>query len=126
MVDIEKQIDYWRNGADEAWEVGCDLVERGKTLYGLFFIHLAMEKMLKAHVCKQTEELAPKIHALLRLAETAGIELESEQKSTLNVVNEYCMEGRYPESFAEPPSKERAQALIRKSEKTFQWLKTLL
>jgi hypothetical protein len=64
MIDVEKQIVYWRDGSDEAWEVGTDLVERGKTLYGLFFVHLAMEKRLKAHVCKLTQELAPKIHSL--------------------------------------------------------------
>ena len=126
MVDIDKQIDYWRKGADEAWEVGVDLVDRGKTLYGLFFVHLAMEKMLKAHVCKHTQELAPRIHSLLRLAEIAMVELNEEHKSILNVVNNYCMEGRYPEKFAEPPSKERAQALAGKAEGIYKWLKTLL
>jgi HEPN domain-containing protein len=126
MINIETQINYWRDGADEAWEVGADLVERGKTLYGLFFVHLAMEKMLKAHVCKQTQELAPKIHSLLRLAEIAMIGLTEEQKSTLNLVTIYCMEGRYPETFADPPSKERAKALAVNSREIYEWLKTLL
>ena len=65
MIDIQKQIDYWRNGSQEDWEVGHELVGLGRTRHGLFFAHLALEKMLKAHVCQATANLAPKIHNLL-------------------------------------------------------------
>jgi HEPN domain-containing protein len=41
----------------------------------LFFAHLALEKLLKAHVCRATRDLAPRVHALLRLAERAGLML---------------------------------------------------
>lgn len=71
MVDIGKQIEHWRAGAGEDWEVARDLVERGKIRHGLFFAHLALEKTLKAHVCRTTNELAPPIHNLVRLAEGA-------------------------------------------------------
>ena len=46
MIDIQKQIDYWRNGAIEDWNVAEDLVSRNKTRHGLFFVHLALEKLL--------------------------------------------------------------------------------
>ncbi len=59
MIDIEKQVVYWRDGAHEDWEMAEDLVARGKTRYGLFFAHLALEKALKAHVCRVTLQLAP-------------------------------------------------------------------
>lgn len=28
MVDIKKQIDYWRKGAAEDWDIAVDLVQR--------------------------------------------------------------------------------------------------
>jgi hypothetical protein len=65
MIDIEKQVAYWREGAAEDWLVAVELVDLGRTRHGLFFAHLALEKMLKAHVCRVTQDLAPRIHPLL-------------------------------------------------------------
>ena len=50
MVDISKQIEYWNRSAQEDWQVAQQLVESGKIRHGLFFAHLALEKVLKAHV----------------------------------------------------------------------------
>lgn len=46
MFDIEQQADYWRQGAQEDWDAGQALVERGYLRHGLFFVHLALEKIL--------------------------------------------------------------------------------
>ena len=75
MVDMVKQIAYWRNGSDEDWTVAKKLVADGYYRHGLFFGHLAVEKMMKAHVCKATGSLAPKLHDLLRLAQLARLSL---------------------------------------------------
>jgi hypothetical protein len=37
MIDIEKQINYWREGAIEDWDVARDLVEKNRIRHGLFF-----------------------------------------------------------------------------------------
>ena len=50
MVNTEKQIAFWRQGAAEDWEVADALVDRGSARHGLFFAHLALEKALKALV----------------------------------------------------------------------------
>jgi hypothetical protein len=47
MVDIEKQVVYWRLSAAEDWDVAEALVERGNPRHGLFFAHLALEKNAK-------------------------------------------------------------------------------
>ena len=52
MVDIDKQISYWKESADEDWAVAQQLLGSGRTRHGLFFAHLTLEKMLKALVCK--------------------------------------------------------------------------
>jgi len=47
MVDIAKQIAFWRDGANEDWDVARQLVDTGRTRHGLFFAHLALEKYLR-------------------------------------------------------------------------------
>lgn len=89
MVDIPRQVAAWRKGAEEDWPVACELVERGRLRHGLFFAHLAIEKLLKAHVCRRTEDLAPRIHNLVRLAEQAGLRPSAEQLDVLAEMNQF-------------------------------------
>lgn len=81
MIDIQKQITNWRNGAIEDWQVALDLVNLKRTRHSLFFAHLSLEKTLKAHVCRATNDLVPRIHSLLRLAEMTTLELSPDQMS---------------------------------------------
>lgn len=97
MINVDKQIAHWRNGAEEDWVVAQELIERGRVRHGLFFGHLALEKMLKAHYCRANGELAPLIHNLVRLAEKAGLKFDESQLDLLAEVNEFNIEGRYPE-----------------------------
>lgn len=126
MIDIDKQIAYWREGANEDMEVARDLVARGRTRHGLFLAHLALEKVLKAHVCRQTRDLAPKIHSLVRLAELALIELTNEHLDTLAEMNAFNVEGRYPETLVLAPTSAEAQGYLARAEEVFQWLIQLL
>jgi HEPN domain-containing protein len=112
MIDIGKQIEHWRCGAGEDWEVARDLVTRGKIRHGLFFAHLALEKTLKAHVCRTTNELAPPIHNLVRLAAAANLSLQPEQRDLLAEVNSFNIEGRYPELFLPLPSAIEAETYL--------------
>lgn len=122
MVDIGKQIAFWRESAKEDWEVARQLVENGRIRHGLFFSHLALEKILKALVCKNSQDLAPRFHNLSRLAELAGIILESVYMDVLAEMNAFHIEGRYPESLITPPTKEEALNYIARAEEVFQWL----
>lgn len=114
MIDINKQIAHWQQGAQEDLEVARNLVLQGKIRHGLFFAHLALEKQLKSLVCKQTGQLAPPIHNLVRLAEKAGVSLRDEQLDLLADVNEFNIEGRYPELLLPSPSNEEAQHYMEK------------
>ena len=126
MIDVEKQVSYWRTGAQEDWEVAQELVSKGRIRHGLFFAHLALEKALKAHVCRKTRDLAPRTHNLTRLAELATVELQPEQKDTLAAMNACNIEGRYPEFLPPPPTVSEAQAYITRAQEVFQCLMNLL
>jgi HEPN domain-containing protein len=122
MVDIEKQIAYWRNGAVEDWEVATHLLERGNVRHGLFFVHLAVEKALKALVCRNTDDLAPKDHNLIRLLEKAGLNLTPQHRGILVEVNTFNIEGRYPESRLPQYTPAEARSAVRRAEEVFRWL----
>ena len=107
MLDVDKQVVHWRDGAAEDWEVAAHLVSRNKYRHGLFFAHLALEKTLKAHVCLHTQQIPPRIHNLLRLAELAGLSLDQNQNDVLADMNRFCLEGRYPDNPIPVPPEDR-------------------
>jgi HEPN domain-containing protein len=100
-------------------------VENERTRHGLFFAHMALEKILKAIVCKHSQDLAPKLHNLSRLSELAGINLDSEKIEVLAEMNAFHIEGRYPESLMKPPAKAEALNYMTRAEEVFQWLMSL-
>jgi len=122
VIDINKQIEFWCEGAKEDWEVAGDLVNRNHVRHGLFFAHLALEKAMKAHVCLVTQDLAPRLHNLVRLSEIAELSLNPDQLDVLAEMNAFNIEGRYPDTLSPPPDKKQALEYISKSKKVFRWL----
>jgi HEPN domain-containing protein len=126
MTNIPKQTEYWLKSAEEDFDVGRSLIETEKTRHGLFFIHLALEKMLKACLCKNQGKTPPKIHNLLRLAELGGITLDEQQKNVLTEINDFNLEGRYPMDFVKPLDKESATKYMEKAQEVFECFRKTL
>lgn len=126
MVNIDKHILHWQNGAKEDLEVAKQLIASDKIRHGLFFLHLAMEKIIKSHICRNTNDIAPRLHNLVRLAELSGISFEQRQMDLLAEINPFNIEGRYPEIWEAVPSPEEADIFIQKTEELFKWLKNQL
>jgi len=122
MIDINKQIAYWKDSAHEDWLVANELVNSGRIRHGLFFVHLALEKALKAHVCKKIGDISPQIHNLLKLVELAGLGLNERQTTHLAVMNSFNLEGRYPDTESPVPSKKQAAAYLDGAGEILQWL----
>lgn len=83
---------------------------------------LLWKRPLKAHVCRVTGDLAPRIHNLVRLAEIARLELAETDLDLLAEVNEFNIEGRYPEMLLPPPTQGEAEEYIRRIARMLQWL----
>jgi len=126
MVNIVKHISYWRNGAEEDWEVAKQLIESDKIRHGLFFLHMALEKILKAHICRSINDVAPRLHNLVRLAELSGVVFEQKQMDLLAEMNPFNIEGRYPEVWGAAPFREEADMLKQRTKELFEWLKNQL
>jgi len=96
MLYTKKQIEYWVQGADSDIDTAGILIEKKKYLHGLFFCHLAIEKIIRAHVIKTTNQIPPKSHNLFRLLEITGVEITDENAEFLGILMKYQLEGRYP------------------------------
>ncbi|MBW8041822.1 MAG: HEPN domain-containing protein [Planctomycetes bacterium] len=125
-MDVQKQIEFWKVSAEEDFAAAESLLEKGHFRHCLFFAHLAVEKMLKAHVTRQTEDIPPRIHNLVRLAEIAELCLSPEQARFLRGFDVYQLEGRYPDSAQVLLDLETAQDKLTLAEEMLKWLKAQL
>ena len=94
--DIEKTINYWKEGAVYDLETSKDLFKSKRYPYALFFGHLALEKLLKALVVKETKRHAPYTHSLPLLSEKLSF-VPKEIKKKLARFMEFYFESRYPD-----------------------------
>lgn len=119
-------MEYWVRSAEEDFEVGSNLIKAGKARHGLFFINLAVEKILKACVCRNQKKTPPKTHNLVYLYELAGLEENAERQDALEALNRFCLEGRYPEQWPVIPDRKESQRYLALAEQLIQWLKKQL
>jgi len=67
-------------------------------VHALFFSHLVLEKLCKAHWIKvNTANTPPKIHNLITLASQAQLSLSNTDIEFLGQMNQFQLEGRYPD-----------------------------
>jgi len=124
--DVDRQIEHWLEDALSSWEDAQFLMKAGRIIFGLFAVHLALEKLIKAHVIKTTLELPPRIHNLLSLASLAALSLTPEQEVLLAELNTFNIRGRYSDTPIEQPTMAQADSIFRKAEEVFKWLKESL
>jgi len=126
MIDIQKQIGYWRDQAVSDMETAEILIKKKKFLHGLFFCHLSIEKILKAHYSKIKKEIPPKTHNLNYLTENSDLVLSPDQVNFLGILMKYQLEGRYPENTISSPSVKTVEEYLSKTKELFEWLKNQL
>ena len=103
------------------------MFETGRYLYVVFICHLAMEKMLKALLSqKYPQDIPPKIHNLLTLAQKAGIKPPDNLKDFFLRIDNVSVVTRYPEdmrALAKDFNKESAKLILSETRKILKWLK---
>jgi len=127
--DIDKTVDYWVESAEYDFETGKNLLESKKFPYALFFAHLAIEKILKAIVVKNTGEHAPYTHSLVLLAKNLSIDIKDQMLDLLAEYMEFHIEARYPDEkkdFYKKCSEEFTTKKIDEMDKVYKWLKKRL
>jgi len=126
MKEIGTQINYWKEGAEDDFLTATLLIKNNRILHGLFFCHLTIEKILKAHIAKHSKDIPPKIHNLVRLLERTNLSLEEKDLELLEVLMIYLLEGRYPEQYPSVPSIDKANEILTETHKLLICLKQKL
>jgi HEPN domain-containing protein len=126
MLDLKKQIQYWCSNGKNDLDTAELLISNGKVLHGLFFCHLAIEKIIKAHYVNTTKEVPPKSHNLIFLSEKANLELGSEIEIFFGILMKFQLEGRYPDYYPEIPPVKTVADYLNKTKDLFLWLQNQL
>ncbi len=93
---MERTVSYWLEGARYDRGVADAMFKSKKYPYALFMGHLALEKILKALVVKNTKTHAPFTHSLPYLAENSKLEIPEDILVKLREFMEFHFEARYP------------------------------
>ena len=126
MLNIPKQIEYWRTTADNDIETAAILINSGKYIEGMFFCHLSIEKIIKALVVKQIENIPFRSHDLFYLADEAKIEFTEVQSDFMQILMKYQLEGRYPEYYPKAPSSEKINDYLCQTKELLQCFSKML
>ncbi len=97
-MDKNEYINYWRQLANEDFETAEYNFLGKRHVPGLFFLHLAIEKMLKANwVYDNLSNTPPFTHDLQKIASETELNFAAEQYDYLSVINTWNIEARYPD-----------------------------
>ncbi len=124
-MDMREHMKYWLDSAAHDIDVAETLYETGKYDWCLFAGHLVIEKVLKAFYVRDVEEMPPRTHNLLRLAESTKLLLSDEQKLLLGEITRFNIEARYPDykqEFYKLCTKEFAEEYYTKIKELYKWL----
>ena len=94
MTETEA-VQAWRDSALENLETAEDLLKLGKRHHALFFVHLALEKILKGLHQFLRHQPALHIHDLYKLSVQAGLVTSEEEKGELDEISTFSVAARY-------------------------------
>lgn len=117
---------YWQKVAQEDLETATTLVKAKRYHHGLFFCHLALEKLIKGLVYKNTNKHPLPIHDLYKLALQAKISISDDLFKDLEEINSWNIKARYDNikrEFYKKATEKFTLAWFKKIKELFKWLK---
>lgn len=127
--DVKKTVAYWVEGGKYDLGVATAMLKAKKYPYALFMGHLALEKLLKALVVKNTKAHAPFSHSLPYLLERTGVKMSERMQVKLSEFMEFHLEARYPDAskvFYKKCTREYTEARFKEIKEVFKWIRTKL
>ena len=122
---------YWIELAEYDLDTATAMLETKRFLYVGFMCHQCIEKAIKAVISVSSDEMPPKVHNLLRLAEQCDLlnKMNDTQKNVLFTLNPLNIESRYPsfkDNLLAQLNKERCTQIILDTKELFKWIKQQL
>ena len=102
MMTKAEHINYWIQTAEDDWEAVDSLLKSKKYVQCLFFAHLVLEKLCKAHWVKDNDgNTPPRTHNLVKLIQSTHFDISETDLQFLAEFNDFQLEGRYPDYLFE-------------------------
>lgn len=116
----------WINMSEYDLETARHMLATGRFLYVVYMCHLALEKMLKAHVTEVTQSVPPRTHDLIYLVKQSGLALPQSHLEFIGKINNASVPIRYPEDLqkmiAQYPE-DVARDYLERAEEVIKWLR---
>ncbi len=115
-------VEYWKTSSKDDLDTAQKLFESKKYHHCLFFVHLSLEKILKAIYVSTKQESALPVHDLVRLAQKAQLDLNNKIISQLAEVSTFNVAARYDDykfQFYKKATKDYAQRWLRIGNKLY-------
>lgn len=121
MTELDA-VKSWATSAADDWDTAKKLLEANKYAHSLFFVHLALEKLLKGLHQHFKHEPALPLHNLYKLAVRAGLKATPELEKDLNEISTFNISARYDDykrSFYEKANESYAKEWFDKAHKVY-------
>jgi HEPN domain-containing protein len=94
----QEHIAYWKETSEDDLLSANALYEAGRYTFTLFACHFSIEKLLKAFWVKDNiDDFPPRTHNLIHLLSQTQLELEEDDIILMRQMNNWNIEGRYPD-----------------------------
>lgn len=117
-----KRFEFWKNAAYEEINAAAVLLKNKKLRQSLFFIHLSLEKILKALFIKEKKEHPPITHNLKYIAENIPLELPDKYEKFLIEATAFNIESRYPDEESPSPDYQYVNDKYNEALEILKWL----
>ncbi len=126
----QEHIKYWLESAKHDLDTAESMYASGKYDWCLFVGHLVLEKVLKANfVARNDNNMPPKTHNLVRLAEISEIDLSDRRRILLDKITDFNLQTRYPDyklSFYKRCTEEYSKEYFNEIKELHIWLNSLI
>lgn len=124
--EIKKLTDYWKTASEKDMDAAREIFKKtAKYVTVLFYIHLSIEKIIKAFYVYNKKEHAPYSHNLLFLSKSSDLDISEKDKKLLSEINEFNIECRYPDekfNIYQKASRSFTEKYLKKAEKFREWI----
>jgi HEPN domain-containing protein len=127
-MNLKEIEEYWIETAKDTLDSAIKLYEQGKYVHSLFFLHLALEKMIKGLYVNRNKEEAPYGHSLqVLMSKIKDVSPSDEQMEFFTEVTTFNIAARYNDykkSFYKTCDKNFTQNYINKGKEMMIWLES--
>lgn len=116
----------WIDTAEYDLVTAQHMLATGRYLYVVACCHVALEKMLKAHVTEVIQTVPPKTHDLIQLITLSGLQVPPAYNAFISMINTASLPTRYPsdlrqamQDYPEPIARD----YLRQTTEILEWLK---